>query len=263
LTTDEWKKEIAAAAQQRPAPIRAVTYVNKLNGSISRAFVVKGSDGKKYAVKGMQDRKGQIPFDIRRPLCNDQIVGRLGIKMGAPVPGIVFIELTAEFIKTNPAISYMYPGICHGQLLMDDCTEKLGIQHTDVTDNRSRFASIAVLYGWIPAGDRQLIYRKSAPYLVYSVDHGHFFPGGPDWTTVKLKSAAAPALHQEIVGACKFTAAEINAAIAGVAGILSADIAGATAMPIDQWGLSADERAEVASYLESRKEKMVAGKPQP
>jgi hypothetical protein len=59
-------------------------------------------------------------------------------------------------------------------------------QRHDVPDNRPRFAALAVLYGWIPAGDAQLIYRQTVSHLVYSVDHGHFFPGGPNWTLAGL-----------------------------------------------------------------------------
>jgi hypothetical protein len=260
---DEWNAQIRIAASKRPIPIRADSYLNKLNGSISRAFVVKGSDGKKYAVKGTQDRTGVAPFDIRRPLCNDQIVGRLGRDMGAPVPEVVFVELTAAFIAANPSISYMHAGICHGQILMDTCSEKLGIQHCDVPDNRSRFAAIALLYGWIPAGDRQLIYEKSPPYLVYSVDHGHFFPQGPQWTVATLKTAIAPSPDSGLVTACKLTAADIIGALKGLSSLSSNDIATAVGMPIDLWGLSPIERAEVADYLDKRRAAMLAAKPTP
>lgn len=263
MTLEDWKKQIAADAAKRPAPIVAKTFLNKLQSSISRAFVVKGEDGKKYAVKGMQDRTGAGAFDIRRPLCNDQIVGRLGRKIGVPVPDVVFIELTKEFIDANPPINYMYPGVCHGQLLMENCSNKEGVKHADVVDNRQRFAAIAVLYGWIPAGDRQLIYEKTPPYLVYSVDHGHFFPGGPDWTAATLKTAPPPGLFPEVVTACKFAVGEIDAAMKEFEKLLSADIAAAAAMPIDLWGLSPDERAELAVYLDERRTALIAAKPKP
>lgn len=260
LTTEEWKKQIADAASKRPNPIKAVTFLRLLNGSISRAFAVKDAAGGKYAVKGMQDRTGVRPFDIRRPLCNDQIVGRLGQKIGAPVPDTVFIELTKEFIDANPAISFMYPGVCHGQALMDDCSEKLGIQHVDVSENRARFAAIAVLYGWIPSGDGQLIYQKKPPYLVYSVDHGHFFPQGPFWTLDTLKKAPPPAIHPSVISACKLAPSDISSAITSLGALQSADIASAVGMPIDGWGLSVDERSSVAEYLENRRDVLVATK---
>jgi hypothetical protein len=51
----------------------------------------------------------------------------------------------------------------------------------------SRFASIAIFYGWLGANDRQFIYGKNAPYKVYSVDHGHFFPNGEDIFGVSVR----------------------------------------------------------------------------
>jgi hypothetical protein len=230
--------------------------MNHLNGSISRAFVVKATDGQKYAVKGMQTRADR--FDIRRPLCNDQIVGRLGKKMGAPVPEITFVDLSAQFISLNPMISYMLAGVCHGQLLMDGCGEKAQIAHVDVSLNRPRFAAISLLYGWIPAGDRQLIYEKLPPYLVYSVDHGHFFPGGPNWTVATLKGAPPPTPYNEIVVGCKLKPADIADALKGLAGLTLGDIAAALAMPLDVWAMSIDERAEAADYLEKRRLQMLS-----
>ena len=61
---------------------------------------------------------------------------------------------------------------------------------------KNRCALLAVMYGWFQAGDNQLLYRKTPPELVFSVDHGHFFPGGPEWTVeggaTRLEAHFAP-----------------------------------------------------------------------
>jgi hypothetical protein len=59
-------------------------------------------------------------------------------------------------------------------------------------DNKYRFAAAAVMYSWLGASDRQFIYGKAGSHKVYSVDHGHFFQNGPNWTIASLSAAPPP-----------------------------------------------------------------------
>ena len=93
-----------------------------------------------------------------------------------------------ELIDAQPEMRHMPAGISHGSQLVPNCSEREAYRYVDIAENRERFAKLAVLYGWMSAGDHQFIYRHDPPNLVHSVDHGHFFPGGPNWQVVQLTS---------------------------------------------------------------------------
>ena len=46
---------------------------------------------------------------------------------------------------------------------------------------------------WLAGGDQQWLYSGSAQNAYYSHDHGHFFPGGPDWTQAALAATGTDA----------------------------------------------------------------------
>jgi hypothetical protein len=111
----------------------------------------------------------------------DHVVARIAQLIGAPVPQPDLIFVSRELIEINPEMAHIQPGIAHGSRHLADVGERLdNITHLDIPENRTRFALLAVLGAWVFASDRQFIYGTSPPQLVYSVDHGHFLPGGPN-----------------------------------------------------------------------------------
>jgi hypothetical protein len=100
------------------------------------------------------------------------------------------------------------------------------------------------------------LYAKAEPRLVFSVDHGHFFPGGPNWTVATLEAHAATAAVPDpaIVQSCNLTGADIRAANAALAGLEgSRVVALAVAAPLDDWGLLIEERVAMANHLTRRR----------
>ncbi len=248
---EEWKSIIACAIAQRPAPIKALHYAGTTYQSCSKPVLMACSDGHHYVVKW---------YNPPRMIANDQIIGHLGVTMGAPTPEVALVELAPELLAAEPAIKHMRAGICHGSRFIKDVSENR--EHFNflyVQENRPRFASLAVLYGLaFVAGDHQFLYHKQIPRLVYSHDHGHFFPKGPDWTIKSLSDAPLSGLDLTIVNKCSFTSDEITRAVRSLDKLDNASIAKAVAAPPDEWGLTADERAKLALYLESRRESLLA-----
>lgn len=227
----------------------AVTYRKRLPG-VSRSVLLVCDDGNEYVVKGRQ---------VGRPIITDQVVGRLGMAMGAPVGHVSLVHVPRELIVLQPELQHLQPGVAHGNLWIAGCSEdREPYNHVSVSENRPRFALIAVLYGWIEAHDHQFIYQKSSPRLVYSVDHGHFLPGSIGWSQATLTAPTAPAtVDARTMQVCHCTSREINDACCRLQRITNDDIAHAVAVPPDDWGIDLDERIVLAMYLARRRKELL------
>lgn len=217
--------------------------------SASRPVAVLCNDGYSYVVKGRNSGRQAV---------NDQIVGRLGSLLQAPVGVTGLIEVHEELIRAEPAMSHLSPGLAHGTRLIPHCTERAGLEHTGEPQNRDRFARLTVLFGWVGGNDHQFIYQNGEPHLVYSVDHGHFFPGGPDWTQGSLEQASAACLDPTIHAACSFSPAELQPACNLLAATSLEAVVEAIAAPPVDWGLTDEERVAVVAYLLRRRDELIS-----
>ena len=199
----DWNVLIGAAVARRRSSVTALTYLRRWT-TASQPVLLSCDDGRDYVVKGSQ---------AGRMTVNDQIVARLGLAMGAPVSRVALIDVLPELIAAQPEMSHVRPGLAHGCEFIPDCTEREGLMHWDQGDNHRRFSLLSVLYGWVAANDHQYIYSNAPPNVVYSVDHGHFFPSGPDWSIATLRAAPAPSPDATIVSAGGLTSAELADAL--------------------------------------------------
>lgn len=239
----DWGALIAASVQFRPRAVTAETYLGKFENSASNPVKLRCADGRNYAVKGLQ--AGRMVF-------NDQVAARLGFMLGGPIPEVALIVVSPELIQLTPDMAHMRPGISHGSIVLEDHTAKAGFQHLDQSENRARFACLAVFFGWMGGSDQQFIYQKQAPCLVSSVDHGHFFHGGPDWTNDSLKQSGRAVPDTALVRGCCFSDDELRQACKPLANVTPEQIATAVAVPPDEWGVQANERIALAEYLHRR-----------
>src|SRR5208337_1393498 len=140
-----------------------------------------------------------------------RVIGLLGKAMQAPVGEVLFVQVSQELIDMNPAmLGHLQAGLAHGCLFVPNVSERLGVTHFQETPNRTRFARLAVLYGLAQANDHQFFYSSAPANLVFSFDHGHFFPGGPQWTREALLAAPPPTIDTQIVAACRLLDHEVN-----------------------------------------------------
>lgn len=250
-----WTPRIISGVALRPKPVGAVTFVRRRT-SASQPVDLIGDDGHPYVVKGLLKASAH-----GRMLFNDHLIARLGGLLGAPVPAVELIEISQALIDLNAdvgAMGHLKPCVAHGSRMFPNVTDRIdGMDHIDKGDNRRRFAKLAVLSGWIKSSDRQFIYDAADPFQVYSVDHGHWFPDGPNWTTAHLQSAAPAELDQQIVSNCALKPAEIADACDNLSAITVEMIAHALAIAPDEWGVTMAERVAVAEYLESRRVALV------
>lgn len=252
----DWRSLIeAAATETQPEPVLADTYYRRWP-SAARPVELGCADGNRYVVKGLRNDAQQ-----GRMIFTDQVAGRIGALMEAPVPQVTLVQVPAELIAANPdknkQMGHMEPGIAHGSLRIPDVAERINsFDHVD--DNRERFASLAIFFGWLVAGDRQFIYKNQSPRLVYSHDHGHFLPGGPNWTVKNLqKHTATAAAELSLVSQLNLTTKELAAACAPLNNVKSEQVASALAIPPD-WTITLDERVALAEFLDKRRAELIA-----
>jgi len=170
------------------------------------------------------------------------------------VPQVRIVDVPAELISLETVhLCHIPAGLSHGSRFETGCTDRQWLACTDAAENKPRFAALAVLYGWVHANDNQLIYRQGNPPLVFSVDHGHFFHGGPGWSPGTLDHSPAPELNREIVAACQLDEKTISEALHALAQISEEQIANAVAAPPDDWTITLAERVAVAGYLHRRR----------
>jgi hypothetical protein len=241
-------------ALARPAlEVRAHTFRRDWT-SYSHPVLLLCDDNQEYVVKGSQ---------VGRAIFNDHVIAWLGKALGAPIGIPRIIDVPAGLIALEPKMAHMTAGLAHGTHWEPGCTDASPVQHEQLPENRIRFAALAVLYGWVLAGNEQFIYKTTAPQLVVSVDHGHFFPNGPDWTTASLAGEPPPQLNQLIAGACNFTQAELAPVVARLRTIGDAHIAAIVGRPPAAWNVPRDERIALAEYLATRRDHLVHTLPVP
>jgi len=249
----DWRQLIALAAANRPAPVVAETFIRKWQ-TASQPVRLRCNDGNNYVVKGRQ--MGRMAF-------TDHAAARLGRTINAPVPdAVALVDVPQELIAANPVeMAHMQSGVGHGTKMIEDTGDRLAIQRNNEPYNKPRFALLSVFFGWLGGSDTQYIYKTTDPYLVYSVDHGHFFPNGPNWTVASLATAPAAVAQSDIVQQCRLTAAELATACAGLRALQPEQIAGAIGICPDEWGVGEVDRIALAEYLHRRRAEIVAAHP--
>jgi hypothetical protein len=245
MTADEWRAAIQAD-HVRPRTVRAFTFLKSWQ-SASRPAALSCDDGATYVAKGSQNQR----------MCfNDHVVGRLGVLLDAPVAEVVFVDVT-DLVRIEPQMSHFAPdALAHGTRELRDCGERLTFEYAHVAENRSRFGALCVLYSWAGSNDHQMIYENGGIHLVHSVDHGHFFPNGPNWTAAALQ-AAAPAVLDPAFGSCGLVEAEMAQSKQRLREVTELQIASVVASPPDVWGVTMAERVVMADYLHKRQIQLV------
>jgi hypothetical protein len=245
-----WRAAVKTAqADRRLKPVVAESYVRTFPG-VSRSVLVECDDGQPYVIKGLNS-PGRTAF-------TEQVVGRLGKRMGAPVATVELVSVTRELTAAEPAMAHVAEGFAHGSLYIDNVSDdRQPVAHFEKPENRPRFARLALLYGMCFARDHQFLYDNKPPRLVHSVDHGYFLPGGPHWTAEALAGAPAPFADNEITTQCSLTPDELREAVRSLKRLRDADVALAVAFPPDEWNVSLEERKRLAAYLGSRRDALI------
>jgi hypothetical protein len=254
-----WEPLIASALATPPPVIQAMTFLRSFPYSASCAVQVTGHDGKNYVVKGNLAGRQAI---------NDQVVGRLAQSIGAPTGRTALVHISQALIDLSPQLQDVQgrgpflAGDWHASEVIENVSDdREAFLFTRIPENRSRFSELALLYGWVFVNmDHQFLYSNADPRIVFSVDHGHFFPFGPTWNAADLQGFTAGAVPDEtIASACALGPTDLKHALPLLSGLnLQTELPFAVASPRDLWGISMNERVALADYLERRHGEIIA-----
>lgn len=248
--TVDLRTSILAALARAAQPVcpTAILPLQQSSSGGSGAFLVRADDEKRYWCKCLGNPQGpRVP-------ANEQIVGRLGRIIGAAVCDVSIIRIPAELKdwEYRPG-QRLAEGYAHGSLAIAGPFETRSIQHAGDDANPERLTSLRILADWCWGGDHQWLYVPAEENRYFSHDHGHYFPGGPNWTIDTLRSndpsQAAPG-----AGTIPAQRPEVALRIAEVlAQMDELGIARALAGLPSDWPVKEDELVEMTTYLARRR----------
>lgn len=120
---------------------------------------------------------------------NEFVIARLGQLVGAPVCEVQVIRIRPELVgQPFCAARQLEEGLACGSRDVPYVNPKRSLEHRPEDDNRRRHAGVYALYDWCWGADDQWLYESVRENRLHSHDHGHFLPGGPDWTIPQLES---------------------------------------------------------------------------
>lgn len=228
------------------SPPVAHTYLQTWN-TATEPVQVECSDDRTYVIKGAQ---------AGRSLIADQVVGRLGRAMEAPVAEVGLVYVPELLVKMQPDMFHFSHGLAHACLWLPGCSDT-GLVYV-CPENRFRYALLAVLYGWVEASDHQFLLADNPPRLVYSVDHGEFFPNGAKWSVQDLLTDRNVEPDERLRLACGLTKDELKQAGNRLSALDEQQIAQAVAASPEEWGIALDSRRALMDYLVRRRSAMLA-----
>jgi hypothetical protein len=249
VTDDEWAqllKQARGDVTEIQYP-RAITFL-KSWPTFSKPVCVRCDDGSEYVLKGTNvDGKAIV---------TEQVVGRLAQLLGAPVPRVTLVDVPSELIAIEPQMKHLEPGLAHASTMVQQCSERMAFEYAKESVNRERFASLAILYGWAQAGDHQLIY-DNATKAVWSVDHGHFFPGGPKWSEATLSVAYAAHPDDHLMQTAGLAIGDLQPCATKLSTLTHMDIARAVSSVPETWPVTEAEKIAIARFLDERRSALV------
>ena len=113
-------------------PVNTVTVTTHVNdfGGFSSAALVICDDAGKYVIKRAS---------LGRPLVAEQVVARLGRRIGAPCMKVGLATLPQELINADPKLARFAGGPAHASQFIDGLFEARQLRYQDHPLNRARF----------------------------------------------------------------------------------------------------------------------------
>jgi hypothetical protein len=148
---------------------------------------VRAADGRRYWCKTLNN------FQSPRVPANEQIVGRLGALIGAPVCEVelIWIPDTLAGVEFRSGRT-LEEGWASGSVAVEPAIETREMTARTRDDNARRHTGLYALHDWLGGSDAQWL-TVGPDQRYFSHDHGHYFPGGPGWSEANLQaSAGAP-----------------------------------------------------------------------
>jgi hypothetical protein len=238
--------------RHEPAGVTAVTPLVKSTAGGSGSFLALADDGSRYWCKTLNNCQHE------RVPTNEQVVARLGLLIGAPVcwPELVRIPAALVGWEFRPG-RVLEEGWAHGSLAVQPAVEAHDLMNRALDDNARRHAGVYALFDWLGGSDPQWL-TVGTDLEYHSHDHGHYFPGGPAWTTGSLQQEAATpfVLGQPTTG---LDASELERLAVAVEAVSEEEVLSVMAKVPADWPVTDEELEALADFVLDRRSS-VAGR---
>ena len=181
----EWDGLLSERTDPSEIPVIEVPLQPSPQGG-SGAFLAADGDGKQWWVKPLNNQQ------LGKVIVTEHVVGRVGSLIDAPVCEVAVVELPDEISgwEFRPG-AHVEAGLAHGSAAIHPVSEDRSLVHRDRNDNQRRHAGIFAVYDWCWGGDPQWLYSETNDLMIYSHDHGWYFPEeGNDWSEATLTARA-------------------------------------------------------------------------
>lgn len=140
-------------------PIHISEIVTRSAQGVTRPFLCRGDDGQFYYVKGN--------YAGRKALCAEWVAGRLGQRLGLPIPPFVQVLISEEMVRYSARddIAELGAGLAFGSARINN-TDELRLPLSDIIDRRLR-AKILLFDWWTCNADRTLTADGGNPNLLW------------------------------------------------------------------------------------------------
>lgn len=214
---------------------------------------MQGADGQIWWIKPVNNPQGpRVPI-------NELIVARLGSLIEAPLCEVVVIEIPDALagVKYRDDRS-LEAGLASGSMNLDGVVEVKGPPvDRDKADNARRHAGIFAVYDWCWGSDEQFLYEQDEKRrTTYSHDHGHYFPGGPNWTADTL-AANVDSAH-EMSNPVGLDPLAVRDYAKRLREVTRSDITGVLCGVPSEWAVATPELETLGWFLERRAEAVAA-----
>ena len=209
----------------------------------SKPFLVVANDERQYWLKAPNNPQGpMVPV-------NEQIVGRLGGLAGIAVCQPDLVEIPDDMAGIEICPGYVLEAcVAHGSHAVDGAIEVRGnLDHRGQDDNARRHAGYLVLHDWLWGGDDQWLRVEAQGNEYFSHDHGHYFPGGPNWTAEGL-AAARDQAHPSPASLEGINADELDRLADQLDALTEEEIAANVEVLPEAWTIGPAERAAVVDF---------------
>lgn len=235
-----------AIARGEGEGVAAVLPLRPSTHGVSASFLVRADDGIDYWCKAVDN-----PCSARLPV-NEQVVARLAQAIGVAVPSPALVKLDGIAGWKLDKRRTVKPGWAHGCAAIEDAIETLVLGRREDDDNRVRHAGFYALTDWLVGDDPQWLYSTSAENAFYSHDHGHYFPGGPDWTAESLAAMGTKARELGIPPTGVDTD-EIERLAEAIESTAKEEIDGVMSKIPEQWPVTDGQLAALSDFIDMRR----------
>lgn len=188
-------------------------------------------------------------------LTTELVVAGVGRLLGAPTCRSQVIKITDELAalgwEFRPGTS-LTAGLGHASEAVPDATEVRGApgRRSD-DDNRRRHVGLAAVYDLCWGADDQYLHSTTDLWKIYSHDHGHYLPGGPQWSADVLRSDA-DLDHEVPFDFAGLRADDVEEVAAAVDRLNRSALASVILGVPTEWGTPDEDLAALGHFLETR-----------